>query len=250
MHRTVSFAYRTYAASSNISIHQHSSPSLTIVLGGSYEEAICGKSIIEQRGSALICPAQLPHSQQFGVRGARKLIVTPDGDLLDYLVSTISFDLAPVGRSTRIERLAAQIDRERLTQDAFSRVAIEGLIWQACAELGRALDGSMVPTAKIVRRARAAIEAVDGELLSVVDLARHLSCHPATLNRAFRKEYGCTPGSYQRELRVKKAAGMIRGTRRPIAEIAACCGFCDQAHLARSFRAVMGCSPSEYRLRA
>ena len=84
----------------------------------------------------------------------------------------------------------------------------------------------------------------------MAELARHVDCHPATLTRAFRREHGCTPGAYQRDLRVRKATGMLRTTALPIAAIAAIaasCGFYDQAHLARSFRAVMGCSPLDYR---
>lgn len=247
---TTSFAYRTYDAGSSIMSHFHADPSLTIVLGGDYEEAIGGRSGTEMRGSALVCPAGIPHAQQFGARGARKLIVTPSGDLLDYLSGTTPFQSAPVARSTVIGRLAARIDAERRTNDAFSRAAIEGLIWQASAELGRGVAGASVPASTIVRRARALIDAADGEPLSVGELSRHVDCHPATLTRAFRREHGCTPGAYQRDMRVTKAAGLIRTTALPIAIIATTCGFCDQAHLARSFRAVLGCSPSEYRRRA
>lgn len=245
-----SHEYRVYAAGSSIASHTHSRPSLTIVLGGSYEEAIGGRQGIETPGSVLVCPAGLPHAQRFGGRGARKIIVTPAGDLLDYLTSTTPFRDAPATRSTAIGGLAARIDRERRTNDTFSRGAIEGLIWQASAELGRGLAGAASPPSSIVRRARALIDAMDGEPLSVADLCRHIGCHPTTLTRAFRREHGCTPGAYQRDIRVGRAAGIIRTTRLSIADIAASCGFYDQAHLARSFRAVLGCSPSEYRQRS
>lgn len=252
-HRTTSttrFAYRTYVGGSGIAAHSHARPSLTIVLGGSYEESIGGKSAVEGRGSVLICPDDMPHAQRFGTRGARKIIVTPSSDLLDYLTSTTPFRSAPAARSSAIEKLAARIDAERRTDDAFSNGAIEGLIWQASAELGRGLVGASLPAAPIVRRACALIDAMDGEPLSLAALCRHVDCHPATLTRAFRRERDCTPGAYQRDRRVRKAAAMIEGTKLPIAAVAASCGFCDQAHLARSFRAVLGCSPSEYRRRA
>ena len=245
-----SYEYRVYDPGSSIAPHTHLCSSLTIVLDGSYEEAIGTRRGVEARGSALICPAGLPHAQQFGTRGARKIVVTPAGDLLDYLTGTTSFGEAPAARSTAISALAARIDGERRTNDAYSRGAIEGLIWQASAELGRGLAGAASPPSSMVRRARALIDAMDGEPLSIADLCRHVGCHPATLTRAFRREHGCTPAAYQRNIRVGRAAGIIRATRLPIADIAASCGFCDQAHLARSFRAVLGCSPSEYRQRA
>lgn len=247
---TTRFAYRTYDAGSHILPHFHTDPSLTIVLGGGYEETIGGRSGMEARGSALVCPAGIPHAQQFGAQGARKIIITPSQDLLDYLMGTMPFQSAPVARSTVIGRLAARIDAERRTNDRFSRGAIEGLIWQASAELGRGLAGASVPASTIVRRALALIDSADSEPLSVADIARYVDCHPATLTRAFRREHGCTPAAYQRDVRVRRAASMIRTTMLPIAAIATSCGFCDQAHLARSFRAVLGCSPSEYRRRA
>lgn len=91
---------------------------------------------------------------------------------------------------------------------------------------------------------------MDGEPLSISTLCRHVGCHPSTLTRAFRRVHGCTPGAYQRDVRVRKAADIIKRTATPIASVAASCGFYDQSHLARSFRAVLGCSPSEYRRRA
>ncbi|MFC4762927.1 helix-turn-helix domain-containing protein [Dyella koreensis] len=247
---SASLCYRTYAANSSIASHIHATPSLTVVLGGGYEETIGGRVAVQDCRSALICPEGLPHAQRFGADGARKIIVTPAADLLDYLVTTLPFRAAPAARSTPIRELAARIDAERRTNDAFSRGAIAGLIWQVAAEMGRDLAGASVPTSVIVRRACAVIDAVQGQVISVAALCRVIDCHPATLTRAFRRELGCTPGEYQRRSRVQKAADMLKATRLPIAQVAADCGFCDQAHLARSFHAVLGCSPSEYRKRA
>ncbi len=244
------FSYRTYGGGSSIAEHSHSRPSLTLVLGGDYEETIGGRTAGRNRGSILVCPEGQPHAQHFGPRGARKMIVTPGNVLLDYLVTTIPFRSAPAVRSTTIGLLAGRIDAERRTNDSFSMGAIEGLVWQAAAEMGRGLTGAAVPGSAIVRRARALIDSMEGQPIAVAVLCRYVDCHPATLTRAFRREHGCTPGDYQRRLRVARAADMLGSTRLPIAEIAASCGFCDQAHLARSFQAVLNCSPSEYRRRA
>ena len=231
-------------------MHCHARPSLTLVLGGDYQETIAGHGTSQERGSALVCPEGRPHAQQFGARGARKIIVTPGLALLDYLVTTTPFRSGPTISSTAIGRLAARIDTERRTDDLFSKAAIEGIVWQVAAEMGRGLAGSAVPASAIVRRACALIDAIEGQPVSMSALCRQVDCHPATLTRTFRREHGCTPGEYQRRLRVSKAADMLTATRLSIAEIAASCGFCDQAHLARSFRTVLGCSPSDYRRRA
>lgn len=239
--------YRTYAGGSRIVQHVHDYSTLTLVLGGGYEETIGGRSNVQSRGSALVCPKGMPHAQRFEPTGARKLIVVPGAELLDYLTTTTPFAAAPASRSTEISKLAARIDIERQTDDLFARVAVGGLIWQIAAEMGRDLTSAAVPSSTIVQRARSILDAEDVQPMSITALCELIGCHPATLTRAFRREQDCTPGEYQRRLRVLRAADQLRSTRAPIAEIAASCGFCDQAHLARSFRSILGCSPSDYR---
>ena len=56
-----------------------------------------------------------------------------------------------------------------------------------------------------------------------------------------------TVAELARECRLAEAARMLRGTRRPIAEIAAACGFTDQAHLTRRFHAAYGSTPARFR---
>jgi hypothetical protein len=107
------FEYRTYAANSSIAPHLHDAPSLTLVLGGAYEERIAGRTALQREGCALICPQGLPHAQRFGARGARKIIVTPGATLLDYLRTTTMFSSAPSVRAAPIGKLARQILAER-----------------------------------------------------------------------------------------------------------------------------------------
>ena len=244
------FGYRTYAANSSIAPHLHQTASLTLVLGGVYEERIDGRAALQREGCALVCPDGVPHAQQFGSRGARKIIVTPGTALLDYLRTTTPFSSAPSIRATPIGRLARQILAERSLDDDFSVAAMEGAAWQIAALLGRGVTGASVPASSLVRRACRAIAEMGEQPISIAALCRETGCHPATLTRAFRREVGCTPGDYQRRLRVERAARLLRDTAMPLAEVAASCGFCDQSHLARSFRHVFGCTPSDYRRRA
>lgn len=244
------FEYRTYAANSSIAPHLHDAPSLTLVLGGAYEERIAGRTALQREGCALICPQGLPHAQRFGARGARKIIVTPGATLLDYLRTTTMFSSAPSVRAAPIGKLARQILAERSLDDAFSIAAMEGAAWQIAALLGRGATGASVPASALVRRACRTIAMVDDQPVSIAALSVETGCHPATLTRAFRRELGCTPGDYQRRLRVERAARLLRDTSMPLADVAAACGFCDQSHLARSFHHVLGCTPSDYRRRA
>jgi AraC-like DNA-binding protein len=71
------------------------------------------------------------------------------------------------------------------------------------------------------------------------------------LRSRFRTEIGLTPKAAARVIRFSRARrrliGQIaadRGTS--LADLAATCGYSDQAHLAREFRALAGCPPSQW----
>ena len=83
--------------------------------------------------------------------------------------------------------------------------------------------------------------------LSMCDLAQQAGIHPVHLARAFRKFQRCTPGEYQQRLQLRAACELLRNPDRPLAEIAADCGYSDQSHLTRKFRKFAATTPSEFR---
>lgn len=64
------------------------------------------------------------------------------------------------------------------------------------------------------------------------------------LGTLVRAECGLTPKAYQRVARLERARGALG--RRPLAEVAAVCGYADQAHLAREWTALAGCTPTTW----
>lgn len=72
----------------------------------------------------------------------------------------------------------------------------------------------------------------------------------------FRTQVGLAPKPAARVLRFRRAADLLvppgaggPGTAvpRPLADVAATCGYADHSHLVREFRALAGCTPSQYR---
>ncbi|MCX4524189.1 MULTISPECIES: AraC family transcriptional regulator [unclassified Streptomyces] len=61
----------------------------------------------------------------------------------------------------------------------------------------------------------------------------------------FREQIGLPPQSVTRVLRFQRALTVPPGSFRSLAELAAACGYYDQAHLARDVRALAGLTPSE-----
>ena len=59
----------------------------------------------------------------------------------------------------------------------------------------------------------------------------------------FHAELGITPKTAARIFRFERACGLISNLRQPLAEVAAACGYADQAHMTRDWNAFTGTSP-------
>jgi AraC-like DNA-binding protein len=84
---------------------------------------------------------------------------------------------------------------------------------------------------------------------TIGDLARDVGWSPRRLLSRFRSEIGLSPKEVARVARFDATRRLLfahAGAGRPVrlAELAAACGYYDQAHLAREFRALAGCPPS------
>jgi len=59
----------------------------------------------------------------------------------------------------------------------------------------------------------------------------------------FRDTIGVTPKSAARIFRFERACRLLKDTRSGLSQVAASCGYFDQAHLTREWNALAGCSP-------
>jgi AraC family transcriptional regulator len=81
------------------------------------------------------------------------------------------------------------------------------------------------------------------------DLARVTHFSRSKFNRSFKASFGCTPGAYVRRMRIARAQNLMTLSSDPLCQIAAECGFADQAHFSRCFRKVVGNPPALWRAR-
>lgn len=95
---------------------------------------------------------------------------------------------------------------------------------------------------------RYALEHV-GEDLSVQALAARAHMSPRNFARAFTAETGITPGRYVERVRLEAARRALEDTARPIATVAAICGFGTAETMRRTFIRALGVAPAEYRRR-
>ncbi|MGE7059040.1 helix-turn-helix domain-containing protein [Staphylococcus hominis] len=81
----------------------------------------------------------------------------------------------------------------------------------------------------------------------VAGIAAEVGWSRQHLSARFAAEYGLTPKVVGRVMRFERANRMLRGPRRPtLTEVAAACGYTDQAHLNRDWRALCGATPTEW----
>jgi len=94
----------------------------------------------------------------------------------------------------------------------------------------------------------------EGGTVRVAELAAGTGWSGRHLTGRFRAEIGLTPKAAARVIRfdrarkllVRKLTGATAGAGYLLADLAADCGYFDQAHLAREFRALAGCPPSQW----
>lgn len=86
-----------------------------------------------------------------------------------------------------------------------------------------------------------------GQVVTMVDLARHLDLTTRTLNRRFRQATGMSPQAYLQRLRVTHAQELLKHSNLGVAEIAWQIGLQDASYFSQLFRRHCGMSPLQYR---
>jgi AraC-like DNA-binding protein len=78
-------------------------------------------------------------------------------------------------------------------------------------------------------------------------LAREQKISYALFRKSFKEMIGIAPGQYHLNLKIEKAAHMLKETDFTIAKIAENTGFESEFYFSRFFKKKMGASPSAYR---
>lgn len=182
-------------------------------------------------------PAHIHHDgSQVGVQ----LDLTPAGSRALFGLPAAALPAAGVLDATEVLRGVEPV-RERLASQP---------TWSARLET---VQNQLAATAAERRRATAVPEVSWAwELLCrrhgslpVTDVARQVGWSPRRLGRAFRGEFGLGPKLAARVLRFERAHRLV-GSGARLAEVAAVCGYADQAHLTRDWQQFAGASPTRW----
>lgn len=239
-----------YAPHAAMASHRHDEPSLSVVLAGDFAENIAGRERHYASGCVSLGPAGMTHSQQFGARGARQIIVKPQTAWLAYLADCkLDLEASPYARAATFAALGQRLLNEMSCGDDFSPLAREGILLEIVAAFGRA-DALASPAAKAPAWLCAARDFMHQSAFTTVTLrqiAEAAGRHEIHLAREFRRYFGTSIGTYLRRLRTEHAAHLLRHSTYDITEIALECGFASHAHLCRVFKAQFGLTPTQYR---
>lgn len=111
----------------------------------------------------------------------------------------------------------------------------------ADARRKRVLSRSQEARAKEVLRSK-----IDGSI-SISDIADACNLSRSYFIHAFRETTGQTPHQWLIAQRLERARALLMEFERPLADIAAACGFADQSHFTRVFARSMGTPPGSWR---
>jgi AraC-like DNA-binding protein len=162
--------------------------------------------------------------------GARALFGLPAGEL----GSTVVALDALLGR-----RADEWLDRLRRAPSWAARFAVLDDV------LARALLDGPEPAPEVVQAWDKLVSCSGG--IEVAALAREVGWSRRHLTQRFQEEVGLSPKVTARVLRFDRARRLLGRPARPaLADVAAVCGYFDQAHLNREFRELSGLTPTAW----
>ena len=227
--------------------HDHAGPFFCLLVAGRYEETVAGRTLPYAPGAVAFHPGGLRHaddlfagSRLFGIELAPRY-----QQALDALPARPALCLH--GAGAEASWLAARVRAEWRRPDACAPLAIEGLVLEMLAAVGRAAERRPAPAPAWLARAAEIVRAEFARPLTIAAVAREAGVDPARLAAAFRRHHGTTIAGAVRRLRVEAACARLRDPDVPLADVAAEAGFADQSHLTRVFKRLTGTTPGAYR---
>ncbi len=236
--------HKAYAAAFRQGRHAHPDASIDFVLAGA-GSGNCGRQRMDSvPGSVEFFPPAVDHDFASAHGGIRTLHIVIPADVIAAagVPGTLPGQRLP---ADPFLRPCLAVLRDLHDADDAAALDLEAIIHEMLAVLA----DSARPRGVSVHARRAADILNDRahEPVSLAELAHAVALDPGHLARVFRHTHGVSIGTYQRALRLRRAAAMLAGGQEPIARIASACGFADQAHLTNHFRRAFGVTPARYR---
>jgi AraC-like DNA-binding protein len=127
------------------------------------------------------------------------------------------------------------------------RAAVDLLVIEAARQLAGDPAEPLVACHPGVMAAKNVLQRRSSENWSLVALSKLAGLSPSHLTALFVHEVGLSPHQYLLGERIRRAKELLRGTDRPVTELALELGFSSSQHFAKMFKRVAGTTALEYR---
>ena len=240
------FRESRYRPGLRMPLHFHPHAYLSFVVTGGLSESDSGGERHYGPGSLHFHPAGDHHASATGDRDMVCMSIIPR-DSAASLLHTAAAKPRRGPLTSELTWLAGRCRREFKADDSASDLALEGVALELVASLVRTRAPRERSTPRWLVEARDYLEEHYRERVRLSSLATLTGVHEVHLVRCFRRQWGLTPGSYIRRLRIECACDALARGEASIVEIALEAGYSSQAHFTRVFRRVVGLTPGEYR---
>jgi AraC family transcriptional regulator len=228
--------------------HVHERAVVAVTLEGGWSSEIVRHPCQCTPATLLVEPAGEPHSNHFGTRGGRVMILQPDFTAREELEPARGAVRRPIAfGSGRALEIGLRMHAEIAAPDSLTQLALEALCVDLLVTAGRDLPRDRGGPPRWLRRVIEYIHVHAREPLTLDSLAGIAGVHVAHLTREFRVHRRTSIAAYVRSLRLAWAAEQLLDRQRRIADIAIDAGFADQSHFTRAFHAQTGRTPRRYR---
>jgi AraC family transcriptional regulator len=216
-------------------------------LRGSFAEVFGSSTVHCSAPSVLFKPAGAEHADHYGAAGADCLVVELPESRLRALPPRVLSNVSHLANGA-VGALVHSLAIEVRAADELSALAIEGLVLELLAQIGRQTAPAPPPHAPPwLPAVRNLLRTRCREPLSMAEIAGVAGVDPSHLAKVFRFQEGMTPSEFVRAQRVEWTRWRLLRSDDSLAAIALEAGFADQSHFTRSFRRVTGISPGRYR---
>jgi len=224
-----------FAGGRRLRWHAHPRACVAVIVSGMVRKQFSGQAFDAGVATLVSMPAEESHEDLFGHDGA------------SIVVAELDEGVEPVSCFSDWGALlvALRIARELARPDAFSSLAIEGLVLELSALAGR--GPAPARAEPWLWQAHEILHESFRDAPSAGQIAAQVGVHPAHLARCFRAHFRESLGGCARRLRLEWAAIELVRSAVPLAQLAVEAGFVDQSHFTRAFRQQFGMTPGRYR---
>jgi AraC-like DNA-binding protein len=225
---------------------------LSAVEAGQVDLEVEGQALQVRRGEAYVIPARVDHRTTIHA-GARARAVHMDAAMFAELGDAVGVrELAVTLRvdGPRVLALSGMICAELKAANAGQRIVVEALVEALAVEVLRAAQWTQPRAVRSADpRIRLAVDLIHSrfaEPLAIDDIAAAAQMSRFHFSRRFLAVTGKSPYRYLLDVRLKRAAELLRRGRLSVTEVAFETGFSDLGRFGRMFRQRFGCTPLEY----